>query len=187
MKTNGVWCGSPALHGQDYCYFHDQWRRTKPNLNRAAQPPAAFELPLLEDANAIQVALQRVIQAILDGQLDNKKAGLILYALQTASSNLKRTNFEPAEELEQQALDDQAEEDQRSGAEEEERQLDQQEQEEAVPIAHQSPIARSVGAPPFAQRSGAKGGNIKPPHRPPASELSEHDLMKMIRALAGTP
>ena len=50
---------------------------------------------MLEDANSIQVSLMQVMRLILSGQLDPKTAGLLLYALQTASSNLSRTNFEP--------------------------------------------------------------------------------------------
>ncbi len=48
----------------------------------------ALELPALEDNNSIQIALMQVIDAILHNRLDNKRAGLVLYALQTASSNL---------------------------------------------------------------------------------------------------
>ena len=50
---------------------------------------------MLEDANSIQVALMQVMRLILSGQIDAKNAGLLLYALQTASTNLSRTNFEP--------------------------------------------------------------------------------------------
>jgi hypothetical protein len=38
----------------------------------------------------------QVMRLILSGQLDPKNAGLLLYALQTASSNLSRINFEPS-------------------------------------------------------------------------------------------
>jgi hypothetical protein len=38
----------------------------------------------------------QVMRLILSGQVDPKTAGLLLYALQTASSNLSRINFEPA-------------------------------------------------------------------------------------------
>ncbi len=93
FKTNGVFCGSPALRGHRFCYFHHQWREDEPEEKPDAKP-APFELPLLEDANAVQLALQRVMQAILHDEIDNRKAGLLLYALQTASSNLKRTKFE---------------------------------------------------------------------------------------------
>jgi hypothetical protein len=53
-----------------------------------------FEIPLLEDANAVQVALMRVMQKLARGQMDMKKAGLLLYGLQTASANLKNAKFE---------------------------------------------------------------------------------------------
>jgi hypothetical protein len=55
-----------------------------------------FELPLLEDANAVQIALMRVIQWLGSGQMEPRIAGLMLYALQTASCNLKNVNFEAA-------------------------------------------------------------------------------------------
>jgi len=63
--------------------------------NRARRAPAVFDLPMLEDANSIQIALMQLMRLILSGQIDAKTAGLLLYALQTASSNLARTNFEP--------------------------------------------------------------------------------------------
>lgn len=53
-----------------------------------------FALPLLEDANSVQVALMKVIQMLASGSVDHKTAGLILYALQTASSNLRNADFE---------------------------------------------------------------------------------------------
>jgi hypothetical protein len=53
-----------------------------------------FAFPLLEDANSVQVALMKVIQALGSGRVDHKTAGLILYALQTASVNLRNVNFE---------------------------------------------------------------------------------------------
>ena len=63
--------------------------------DRARRGVATFILPVLEDANSIQIALMQVMRLILSGQLDPKTASLLLYALQTASSNLGRTNFEP--------------------------------------------------------------------------------------------
>ena len=56
----------------------------------------SFELPLLEDANAVQIGLMRVIQWLGSGQMEPRIAGLMLYALQTASCNLKNVNFEAA-------------------------------------------------------------------------------------------
>ncbi len=50
--------------------------------------------PLLEDANSIQVAVMHVIHLLVSGRMDTKVAGLTLYALQTASANMKRVSFE---------------------------------------------------------------------------------------------
>jgi len=97
IKVNGTQCGSPALRRNRLCYFHKSWQQTRIVLgaNRARRARAVFDLPMLEDANSIQVALMQVMRLILSGQIDAKNAGLLLYALQTASTNLSRTNFEP--------------------------------------------------------------------------------------------
>jgi hypothetical protein len=97
LKINGTQCGSPALRRNHYCYFHKNWQETRIvlNANRARRARAVLDLPVLEDANSVQVSLMQVMRLILNGQLDSKTAGLLLYALQTASSNLSRINFEP--------------------------------------------------------------------------------------------
>ena len=92
---NGTQCGSPALRRRRHCFFHDRIRRAQAKI--AAQPSIlpTFELPLLEDANCVQVALMKVIQMLASGRMDHKTAGLILYALQTAAVNLRQADFEP--------------------------------------------------------------------------------------------
>src|SRR5438045_5182900 len=103
IKANGLRRGTPALRQRRYCYFHfcahDLRRR------RRQQPNAPFVLPLLEDANSIQMAIQQVAEAVLEERIDNKRAGLVLFALQTAACNLKNTDFEPKQlrEPEEQA------------------------------------------------------------------------------------
>jgi hypothetical protein len=98
VKINGTQCGSPALKRNHFCYFHKRWQETRIvlNANRARRGRAALDLPVLEDANSIQVSLMQIMRLILSGQMDTKTAGLLLYALQTASSNLSRISFEPA-------------------------------------------------------------------------------------------
>ncbi len=88
IRVNGTQCGSPALRAKRFCYFHarHQGKPTRDSL---------FDFPALEDANAIQIALMQVIRAIADNKIESKRAGLLLYALQTASYNLKRTSLEP--------------------------------------------------------------------------------------------
>jgi hypothetical protein len=93
IKVNGLQCGSPALTNRKYCYFHADMRDRARRLRKAAKPESS--LPLLEDANSIQVALIQTLNDIASGRLDTKRASLLLYGLQTASMNLRRTDFEP--------------------------------------------------------------------------------------------
>ena len=52
-------------------------------------------LALPEDADSIQMGLGEVIRLMMTRQVDHRTAALTLYALQTASANLKHTSFEP--------------------------------------------------------------------------------------------
>ena len=97
IMSNGQFCGSPALRGRNYCYFHLTHigrqicaERAYERLSTAGgdSPDAPFSLPALEDANSVQIGLMQVMDAILHNRLDSKRAGLLLYGLQTASSNL---------------------------------------------------------------------------------------------------
>ena len=96
-KINSALCGSPALRGRRFCFFHKRWRAQRSRLNAQPQPNAQIllRLPVLEDANSIQIVLTQVMRLILTRQIDSKSAGLLLYALQTASINLKQTSFDP--------------------------------------------------------------------------------------------
>jgi len=51
-------------------------------------------LPAFEDAHSLQLTLRQVTELILRHKIDDKVAGLVLYALQIASSNLKRMELE---------------------------------------------------------------------------------------------
>ena len=97
IKVNGTQCGSPAVRDRRFCFFHKKWRDQRIVINsaQARQSPPTLDLPVLEDANSIQVALMQVMRLLISHQIDHKTAGLLLYALQTASFNLRRTDFEP--------------------------------------------------------------------------------------------
>lgn len=89
-KVDGVRCGSPALTGKNYCYFHNNIRRR----------PKKFELPPVEDANALQVAIMEIIRAVADDRLELKKASILLYAVQIAQANMGRIALvQPTEEV----------------------------------------------------------------------------------------
>jgi hypothetical protein len=89
-KVNGEKCGSPAVKPDPFCFFHARWREEHVNLNQKSTVPAGIDLPVLEDAYSIQMVLSQVMRLLLTGEIDKKTAGLLLYALQTASSNLAR-------------------------------------------------------------------------------------------------
>jgi hypothetical protein len=98
IKVNGTQCGCPALRRNKLCYFHKRHHEERLTLNadRARRRRnVTIDLPVLEDANAIQVSLMQIMRLLVAGQIEGKTAGLLLYALQTASANLSRTMFEP--------------------------------------------------------------------------------------------
>jgi hypothetical protein len=96
IKVNGTQCGSPALKRNRFCFFHKRWHEQRIVIHaaKARHCRPALDLPVLEDANSIQVSLMQVMRLLLHGQLDRKTAGMLLYALQIASSNLRHTSFE---------------------------------------------------------------------------------------------
>jgi hypothetical protein len=105
IKVNGVQCGSPALRRRAHCFFHTRAEHERQLAIDDRSGRRTFGFPLLEDANSIQVALMKVIQMHGAGVLDHKSAGLMLYALQTASANLRLARFEP-EKLTEVVIDE---------------------------------------------------------------------------------
>src|SRR6202008_2348006 len=61
IKVTGVRCGSPALKGEQFCYFHQRMLRT------IKGPPATrvHHAALLEDEESIQASLIEVVNALL--------------------------------------------------------------------------------------------------------------------------
>ena len=100
QKTDGQLCRAPRMRGQKYCCMH---------LAMEAARPKQFSLPALDDANAIQVAITKGAQGLVDGTLEEKRATKLAYYLQLAISNVGRVNFEP-EEDEEEVEDDTEEE-----------------------------------------------------------------------------
>jgi hypothetical protein len=88
QKSNGEFCRAPKMRGQKYCCMH---------LAMEAARPTKFNLPALDDANAIQVAITKGAQGLVDGTLEEKRATKLAYYLQLAMSNVGRVDFEPEE------------------------------------------------------------------------------------------
>ena len=94
VKASGVFCAAVALKHDDYCYFHRAARERHKRQVRQSRQNLPMQVPLLEDRHCIQIALSDVVNALLSDRLDARKAALILYALQTASSNARDLSIE---------------------------------------------------------------------------------------------
>src|SRR5438067_9501316 len=81
IHLTGMRCGSPALRGQAHCYYHTEVCRER--------PVTAANIPALDHALNIQQTTRDLMSQIIAGQLDTKRCGLLLYALQIASSNMR--------------------------------------------------------------------------------------------------
>ena len=94
IKVNGTQCGSPELRNSKFCCYHIRyhWQELEALKDRNEW---VKETQTLEDANSIQVALAQVTHRLIMEEIDHKQAALLLYALQIASMNLKRTSLEP--------------------------------------------------------------------------------------------
>jgi hypothetical protein len=89
IKVTGALCGSPALRGEQFCYFHQRMLRT------VKGPPESriHHAALLEDEESIQASLMEVVNALLRGTIELKRAELVLRALNTAVRNIRRVKF----------------------------------------------------------------------------------------------
>jgi hypothetical protein len=87
IKDNGATCGSPALTGYSFCFFHQRLRQPR-------HRPGDFEykLPILDTPESILMATQHITQAALDGVLEERRARLVLSALRLAMTALKAMN-----------------------------------------------------------------------------------------------
>jgi hypothetical protein len=91
VREDGTECGCPQMKGYAYCYAHERMLQARPEK---------LQLPALEDANSIQLAIMMVQKALIDDEISEKKAGLLLYSLQIAASNVKDTTFSEEHERE---------------------------------------------------------------------------------------
>jgi hypothetical protein len=89
IKVDGVRCGSPALRGEQFCYFHQRLLRGVPTPPRSRLHPIA----MIESPEAIQVALMEIINALARNTIDVKRAELILRALNIAARNARNVYF----------------------------------------------------------------------------------------------
>jgi len=91
VRQDGTSCRSPQMKKHIYCFAHMQMAEARELMLR---------LPPPEDANAIQVGLMRIQKAVIEDTISMKKAGLLLYSMQLALTNVGQTTFGQAKDEE---------------------------------------------------------------------------------------
>jgi hypothetical protein len=99
VRQDGTSCRSPQLKQHIYCFAHRQMAEARTLM---------LMLPAAEDANAIQVGLMRIQKALIEDTISMKKAGLLLYSMQLALTNVGQTTFGQAkdEEMVRETVDE---------------------------------------------------------------------------------
>ena len=83
-KTDGAPCGSPAMRGTSFCYFHGEARTQR----KAEEPSNLHEVPVLEDRLSLQLAITRLCAGLASRSIDEKTGRILLAALRLAEKNL---------------------------------------------------------------------------------------------------
>jgi hypothetical protein len=89
-KTDGHLCQSPALATSAFCHFHQKLRRTRMSTVGAGPGLSTSVLRPLQDSQSILRALSMVLTGLAANRIHPKIAGKMLYALQTATTNLRK-------------------------------------------------------------------------------------------------
>jgi hypothetical protein len=90
IQITGHRCGSPALKQEYFCYFHTRMIKGVQTRVDSEITPIA----LIENAEAIQAAIMHMIDAVLKGTIDNKRANIVLKALHIAVRNSRNVHFQ---------------------------------------------------------------------------------------------
>ena len=99
VRQDGTSCRSPQMKNHIYCFAHMQMAEARELMLR---------LPPPEDANAIQVGIMRIQKSLIEGTISTKIAGLLLYSMQLALTNVGQTTFGKAkdEEMVRETVDE---------------------------------------------------------------------------------
>jgi hypothetical protein len=94
VKANGCLCRAIPLRDEDYCYFHMLTRDRLRRQRQAARENRPLQVGILEDRDAIQLALGDLANAVLNGAIDSARGYLVLQTLQTAARNSRDELFD---------------------------------------------------------------------------------------------
>ena len=91
LKEDGVYCSSPALRDQRYCYFHlnARARRVQAACSQRRGEPFRLHMPILDNPHAILSCIQQVLDALANDRIRARQAAVYLYGLQMAAASLR--------------------------------------------------------------------------------------------------
>ena len=101
IKTNGLRCGSPALRGHQFCYYHSKTHSIGAEPSHTRFLP--IQLPAPEDPAAIQLSVALINNAVLASRIDLKKAAILFTGLKIAAHFIERRQFVDPDEIVQSA------------------------------------------------------------------------------------
>ena len=98
IMPGGRRCGSPAMRGDDFCFYHNNVDRRVPRVNfmmylsdpqPERNPNHQYEVPYIEDPESLQIAFTQFLHAVSEQHVTTDRAWLLLSALHGAARNLR--------------------------------------------------------------------------------------------------
>jgi hypothetical protein len=91
-KPDGIPCGSPAVRGKKFCYYH---LRDQKRLSYSAKVVRQLDvlgprLPRLTNLRDVQDALHEIFCAVAENRIDLDRAGRHLFRIQQISASLHK-------------------------------------------------------------------------------------------------
>jgi len=84
IKDNGHRCGTPAIRGRHFCYYHSRAHAPGPRIGQRD-----YRAPLLETIESLNLLIQQTNEALGSGRITDKIAGKLLYSVQLTTNLLK--------------------------------------------------------------------------------------------------
>ncbi len=98
ILPGGRRCGSPALRGEHFCFYHNNVIRRVPQVNfmmyltdpqPERNPNYQYEMPYIEDPESLQMAFTQFLHAVTEQHVTTERGWLLLSALHGAARNLR--------------------------------------------------------------------------------------------------
>jgi hypothetical protein len=82
---DGTRCGSPRMKAGELCYAHERMAKVRPRK---------LNLLAMEDANSIMLNIMEINRALVDEEITEKRAGMLLYSQQLGLQALGKLTFQ---------------------------------------------------------------------------------------------